>query len=367
MKKLGLLVFVFSVGLSLGYAQAPKLRCVVVGLDHDHVWNRLPTLVKNPGSELVAISDTYPDLIAKAKTKVPASVKFFSDYTEMLDQMKPDAVIVTTATNLRLAILRACAQRHVRYYFSEGRLASNTADMQEAARVASAADIKVMVNYPYLWSPPIREAVARLKAGELGQIEKMVVESGHMGPKDLGSSDEFMAWLYNPQVTPGGALSAFGTYGIHLALLLKGRPARVFAYTLNLKTDEQTQVPDDAVIVLEYPDSYAVLLASWDWPYGKNQAEVYGPKGSLLVMGDGILYQPARRRPLGIANANGSPVPIPPLPPEQMDGLDYFIDCIRNNKPIEAPSGVEITVGITEVIDAALESVRTGQAVSLKP
>ena len=42
------------------------------------------------------------------------------------------------------------------------------------------------------------------------------------------------------------------------------------------------------------PDATAILLPSWDWPYGKGQAEFYGPKGSFLVMGDGLLYQPAK-------------------------------------------------------------------------
>ena len=90
MKKLSFLVLLFSLGVSMGFAQAAKTRFAVVGLDHDHVWGRMKTLLATPDTELVAIWDTHPELIEKAKTRVPSSVKYFSDYPEMLDQMKPE-------------------------------------------------------------------------------------------------------------------------------------------------------------------------------------------------------------------------------------------------------------------------------------
>jgi hypothetical protein len=55
------------------------------------------------------------ELIEKAKAKVPAGVKFFSDYLPMLDEAKPQAVIVTTANNRHLEILRACAKRKIHF------------------------------------------------------------------------------------------------------------------------------------------------------------------------------------------------------------------------------------------------------------
>ena len=97
--------------------------------------------------------------------------------------MKPDAVIVTTANNLHLPILRACAQRHI-HFFTEKPMAASGADAREMARVASEAGIKLMVNYPNIWSPATQEAAARLKAGELGPIQKIIVEFGHQGPKE---------------------------------------------------------------------------------------------------------------------------------------------------------------------------------------
>jgi predicted dehydrogenase len=364
-KKLFILIFLFSLEVSLGFAQAAKTRFAIVGLDHDHVWGRMNTLLKTPDAELVAIADTHPELIEKAKSRVPPSVKFFSDYSEMLDQMKPDAVIVTTANNLHLPILRACAQRHI-HYVTEKPMASTGADARAMARLASEAGIKLMVNYPTLWSPATQEAAVRLKAGELGPIQKILVEFGHQGPKEIGASKEANAWLYDPRKDGAGALMDFACYGANWAMWVKGKPERVFAYSLKLKTDQHNDVEDDAVVLLEYPDSSAILLPSWDWPYTKTQAEFFGPQGSLLVMADGLLYQPAKKTP-GMENPSGTPIPTPPLAPEKKDGIIYFLDCIRNNKPIEGPVSAELNVGVNEIIDAALESIHTGRAVRLKP
>jgi predicted dehydrogenase len=365
MKKLFLLVILFILGVGTGIARGAETRFAIVGLDHDHVWSRLKGLLQTPDTELVAIADTHPELIEKAKARVPPSVKFFSDYTEMLDQMKPDAVIVTTANNLHLPILRACARRHI-HYFTEKPMASNGADAREMARLANAAGIKLMVNYWNFWSPATQEAAARLKAGQVGPIQKIILEFGHEGPKEIGASKEFNAWLYDPKKNGAGPIMDFGCYGAAWAMWMKGRPQRVFAYSLKLKTDQHNEVEDDAVMVLEYPDTSAILMPSWDWPYNKAQAEFFGPKGSLLVMADGLLYQPARENTT-LEDPSGSPLSVPPLPPGRTDGIDYFLDCLRNNKPIEAPSSAEVNVGVNEIIDAAIESIRTGKAVSLNP
>ena len=264
-------------------AQSPKTRLAIVGLDHDHVWGVLNTIAKEPDAELVAIADSHPELVERAKARVPASVKFFSDFVSMLDEAKPDAVIVTTANNLHLSILRECAKRHI-HYFTEKPMAATSADAREMERLAREAGIKLMVNYANAWSPATREAYARVKAGEVGPVQKMIVEFGHEGPKEIGVSKYFGDWLYDPIKNGAGALMDFGCYGADWALWVKGRPERVFAYALKLKTAQHNAVEDDAVVLLEYPDATAILLPSWDWPSGDLKTRT-GMRGTTPYLG----------------------------------------------------------------------------------
>jgi predicted dehydrogenase len=368
MKKLLFLSVLFSLGVGMGFAQAPKIRIAIIGLDHDHVWGKLNAFASHsyPDAELVAIADPHAELIEKAKTRnALPDVRYFSDYTEMLDQMKPDAVLVTTANDQHLAILRACAQRHI-HFLTEKPMAQNGADAREMARVAKEADIKLMVNYPTVWQASTQEAYMRLKSGELGPVQKIIVEFGHQGPREIGASKEFNAWLYDPLKNGAGALMDFGCYGANWALWVKGRPQRVYAYSLKLKTAQHNEVEDDVTVVLEYPDATAILLPSWDWPYGKLQAEFYGPYGGLTSTGDSLLFQAAGKR-TDLEKTLGEKLDMMPVPPEKADGTAYFLDCIRHNKPIEGPVAADLNVGVNEIIDAALESIRTGRAVALKP
>ena len=356
--------------LALGIASpfaaqgAEKTRVAIVGLDHDHVWGILETLAKEPDAQLVGIYDDHPDLVKKAMDKVPHNIIFYNDYVKMLDMAKPEAVIVTTANHQHLAILKECAKRKI-HFFTEKPMASTGADAREMERLARDAGIKLMVNYWNAWAAPTQDAYARIKAGELGPVQKMIVQFGHEGPKEIGVSKYFGDWLYDPIKNGAGALMDFGCYGADWALWLKGRPTRVFATSTKLKTEQNNAVEDDATIILEYPDATAILMPSWDWPYGKGQAEIFGPKGSFLVMGDVLLFQSAHHD-AHAKSPQGNPVETQPLPPEKRNGIAHFLYCIRNNKPVEGAISAELNVGVNEIIDAAKESIRSGRTVELK-
>ena len=340
-----------------------KTKLAVVGLDHDHVWGLLRDMTREPEAELVAIADTHPELVEKARKQVPASVKFYSDYVKMLDEMKPDGVIVTTANNRHLEILKECAKRQINYSV-EKPLATNAADAREMERLARDAHIKLMVNYWNAWAASSHELFHRVDGGELGPVQKIIVQYGHQGPKEIGVSKYFADWLYNPVKNGGGAIMDFGCYGAEWALWLKGRPTSVFAYTLKLKKEQANAVDDDAVILLEYPDATAIIQASWDWPYSKGQVQVFGPRGSLLATDSAVLYRDAKT-PRNVDSPDGQPVALKPLEHNTSNPISYFVDCIRHNKPIENPLAPQLNVGVVEILDAAKESIRTGRAVKL--
>lgn len=343
-------------------APAPT-RLAIIGLDHDHVWGLLADIAKEPDAQLVAIADPHPELVAKAKARVPAGVRFYSDYRKMLDEIKPDAAIITTENDRHLEILRECARRHI-HTSTEKPMASTAAEAREMERLANQAHIKLMVNYWNAWVAPTHDLFHRVQAGDLGPVGKIIVQQGHQGPREIGVSKEFAAWLYDPVKNGGGALIDFGCYGAEWALWLKGRPSRVYAHTLKLKTAQHNAVDDDALIVLEYPDATATIQASWDWPYSKGQVAVYGPKGSLLATEDQLLYRPAntQENKLGV---EGQPVTLQPVEHETSNPIAYFLYCIRGDKPVEHPLDAHLNVGVVEVLDAAKESIRTGRAVAL--
>jgi predicted dehydrogenase len=368
-------IWAAAVSMSLGFLatadasghpspEDPKTRLAVVGLNHDHVWGLLKAIAAEPNAELVAIADSRPALLDRAKTLVPTTVKFYAEYVKMLDEIKPEAVIVTTENDRHLEILRECAKRHI-HYSTEKPMATTGADAREMQRLADQAGIKLMVNYWNAWVAPTHEIFHRVQAGEVGQVRKVIVRYGHQGPKEIGVSKYFADWLYDPVKNGGGAIMDFGCYGAEWALWLKGEPTRVYATAQKLKVEQHNNVDDDATIVLEYPDATVIIEASWDWPYDNGQVEVFGPKGSLLATGEELFRRTADDDSSKIA-LQGQRMAISPASEKASNPVSYFVDSIRHNRPIEDPLSAKLNVQVMEILDAARESVRTGRAQELR-
>jgi predicted dehydrogenase len=340
-----------------------KTRIAIIGLDHDHVWGLLHDIAQEPQAELVGISDTHQDLIEKAKAQVPATVKFYPDYMGMLDQAKPEAVFITTENDKHLEILRECSKRHINVS-TEKPMATNAADALTMEQLAENSGIKLMVNYWNAWVAPTQEMNRRVKSGELGPVRKIVVQYGHQGPKEIGISKQFADWLYDPVKNGGGAIMDFGCYGAEMALLLRGKPLRVYAVTRKLKAGQNNRVDDDATIVMDYPDATAVLQGSWDWPHNMDRTYVFGTGGSMLSTADDLYERMQSDK--NDATPDGNPVKLDSVPHELGNPISYMIDRIRNNKPVGDPLSGKLNVQVMEILDAARESVRTGKAVDLK-
>src|SRR6266481_3234555 len=340
-----------------------KTRIAIVGLDHDHVWELLKYVQGEPDAELVAIAESQPALVDVAKSKVRESVKFYSGYIPMLDEAKPDAVIVATSNDRHLEILRECAKRHI-HYSVEKPMATNAADAREMEKLAKQAGIKLMVNYWNAWVAPSHELFHRVQDGQVGEVQKIIVQYGHAGPKEIGVSEYFADWLYDPVKNGGGAIMDFGCYGAERALWLKGRPKGVQAIAQKLKVSQHNKVDDDATILLEYPDATVIVEASWDWPHSMGQVQVFGPKGSLLATRNTLFYRSAEDR--GKSGLEGEPVSLNALQGAMSNPVAYFVDCIRHDKPIEDPLSTRLNVQVLEILDAARESVRTGRAQELR-
>jgi scyllo-inositol 2-dehydrogenase (NADP+) len=342
-------------------AQEGKIRVAVVGLDHDHVWGLLGDLASDPQADFVGISESNQELVSKAKAQVPGGVKFYSDYVKMLDEVKPQAVVITTENDKHPEIVRECAKRHI-HVSMEKPMATSARDAREMQRLADQAGIKLMVNYWNAWAPSSDALLIRVKSGDIGPVHKIIVQYGHRGPKEIGVSPQFADWLYDPVKNGGGALMDFGCYGAEWALWLKGRPTRVYATARSLKTDQHNRVEDDATIVLDYPDATVLVEPSWDWPYGMDRVYVFGSKGSLLATRDDLFFRAqSAEKP---STLDGDRVALDP-PRKTSNPVAYLLSRIRTNQPIDDPLTAKLNVQVMEILDAARESIRTGRAVEL--
>jgi len=119
------------------------------------------------------------------------------------------------------------------------------------------------------------------------------------------------------------------------------RPIRVTAVTQQLKPEVYPQVDDDATIILTYPHAQGIIQASWNWPIGRKDMDIYGVTGAVKV---------ADRNTLQLQTADGKVHDLepPPLDPKYREPIAYFAAVVRGEIPEHPLSSLETNVIVTE-------------------
>jgi predicted dehydrogenase len=347
-------------------AQSPQvkpLRVAIAGLNHGHVAGFLRAAERRPADVvIVAVWDPRPELLAKyAKSNHFANDQLYTDLHKMLDAAKPEAVATFTETSAHAPVVEACAVRHIPVMMEK----PLAVDMQQARAIQRASErynTPVVVNYETTWYPSHAEMWKLLHEQKAaGDIRKMVAMDGHQGPKEINVQPEFFAWLTDPAKGGAGALFDFGCYGANLMtwMMDNQRPLKVTALTQTDKPGIYPHVDDEATVLLEYPKAQGIIQASWNWPFGRKDFEVYGAQGYAIATGGGNLR-------VRLAGAPAEETRTPPaLRPQEADSISYLIGIARGQFKPSGLSSLENNMIVTEILDAARESARTGRTITL--
>jgi len=346
---------------SFGDDGVPPVRLAVVGLVHGHVRGFLDRLRDRTDVRLVGIADPDPSLRDAYRARYALAPEvMFGTAEALLDAVHPDAVAIFTSTLDHPPVVEACAARGVRAVMMEKPLAVSMAHARRIEEAARSGRTQVLVNYETTWYPSNRAVFRAVQEGALGPVRKMVAHDGHRGPKEIGVQPEFLAWLTDPVKNGGGALTDFGCYGANLFTWLMGdaRPRSVTATAQTFKPDVYPRVDDEATIVVAWPAAVGIIQASWNWPFDRKDLEVYGATGQALT----VKREAVRFR---LAGKDEEEVQSPVLEAPEDDPVRYLAAVARGERRPSGLSSLANNVVVTEILDAARESARTGRAVVL--
>jgi predicted dehydrogenase len=349
--------FIFLWLGALAMAQGP-LRVGVAGLKHDHVRGLMDNYKKGRVI-ILGIAEDDAQLVQRYKQTyhLPDSL-FFGSVRSMLEYIHPDAVLAYNPISEHLSVVEACAPKGISVMVEKPLATTN----EQADRIAELADkyhIRVLTNYETTWYASNQQLFGMLhEQRAIGEIRRMVARAGHQGPKEIGCSADFLKWLTDPEKNGGGALVDFGCYGADLMTwLMDGQaPIAVTAITRHYKPDIYPRVDDDATILLEYPGATGLIQASWDWPYGLKDLEVFGQGGKFYAANGNSLEE----------RVGDSTTRVELKPPAYPDNLGYLAAVLRGEiQPVKDPSSLEVNRVVVRILAAAKLSAKEGKRVEM--
>jgi len=334
------------------------LRVAVAGLAHDHVHGILNQFKKGEVI-IIGIAEKDDQLVRRYKKtyQLPDSL-FYPDLEDLLGHKKPEVVLAYNAINEHILTVEICAPKGISVMV-EKPLATTVRDAERMAVLANRYHIHILTNYETTWYNSNQQLYQMVrKQDQFGLVRKMIVHDGHNGPKEIGCSSDFLSWLTDPIKNGGGALTDFGCYGANLMVwLMEGKaPTAVTAITHHLKPVLYPNVDDDATILLEYPDATGIIEASWDWPFGIKDLEVFGTKSYLHALNGNSLQE---RNKDVYEN-------IPLKQAAYTNNIQYLSDLLSGSLvPGQDLSSLENNIIVVRILEAAKLSAKEGKKITL--
>jgi predicted dehydrogenase len=338
------------------------IRLAIVGMTHDHIAFLFGRKNKTD-FKLVGIYEPDRELALRlAKTYKFSTNLIYSDLSKMLDLVKPEAAVAFGSIYDHMMMVEECAPRGI-HMMVEKPLATNVGHAIRMQTLAQKYHVYLLTDFETSWYPTTAKSFQLVNdSNYIGAVKKVVIHDGHQGPKEIGVSKEFFAWLTDPVQNGGGALIDFGCYGGNLmTYLMQGHePVSVTAVTRHFKPDVYPEVDDEATIIVTYPNAQCIIQASWNWPFGRKDMEIYGDSGYIITINNNSMRLRNRK-----VEAEKSMLITAKDIKVYEDPFSYFSDIIKGKISMTKYDlySLENNVLVVKILEAARESAATGKTV----
>lgn len=309
------------------------VRLAVIGLGKMGL-SHLSIANPRPDVQVVGICDStgYVLDVMERYTGLPA----YKDAAAMLDDTRPDAVVVATPSRAHFGITREVLDRGI-HAFVEKPLALSVEDGEALARQALEGSLVNQVGYHYRFVGAFQEAKRLLDAGAIGPVHNYRVEA--YGPVVLRPKGR--TWRTRKQ-EGGGCLYDYASHAVNMLNWLFGTPSGVGGAVVH--TIFSRDVDDEVYATLHHPDgSSGQLCVNWSDETQRKMSlrvEVWGTGGRMNVDRQEcqVYLRDGPREELGLVpgwNIRYATELAPPIRfyvrgEEYSAQMDYFLDRVRS-------------------------------------
>lgn len=348
-----------------------------INFDHFHMGDNLQMAMDHPRADVVAICDEAPERLqeAQARFSLPSS-GVFTDYRACLEETKPDIVLLCPSAAEHGLWTKRVAEFGAHVIIEKPFAAS----LQEADQMIYAMERGgglLAINWPMAWYPTNQTAYRLIQEGQIGDVIEVHYYDGNRGPlwhtagklertREQVAAEKPHSWFYS-QSKGGGALLDYLGYGTTLATWFNGGqvPLEVIAMA-----DEPTglEVDEQAITVVRYARGLSKFETRWGtftdpWTHQPQ------PKCGFVIVGTEGTISSYDFEPIVRLQTSESPesreLAVDQLTSPHQNPVQAIIDALESDSPIRGPMSPTISRIGQQIVDAAVTSVRTKQAVRL--
>ncbi|GAA0235436.1 Gfo/Idh/MocA family protein [Haladaptatus pallidirubidus] len=307
---------------------------------------------EDPRSTVVAIADvSEPPRDEAGDTLYVGQGSRYEDYAEMLDAEELDAVLIGTPHVFHYEQTMAALDEGL-HVLCDKPLTTDREKARELAERSEQEDQLLMVGYQrHLNQAFIR---ARERWDETNLTPRFI--SAEITQNWISRFEE--TWRTDPDLSGGGNLYDTGSHLIDAVLWTTGlKPTSVQA---DMKfADEENRVDERAQLVVEFEGGASASIAVYsDAPCVREHIHIWDDDGALYL--EGRQWEP---RQLTEIEADSTTV-VPFMDNRRHESkAGSFIDCIESGK--EPPATARDAFAVTALTEAAYESARTGERISI--
>lgn len=314
-----------------------KIRIGIAGME-GHIGEILGPLQTLPDVELAAAADAEPARMAK----LPASVRRYADFRQMLDRERLDVVGIGGSNGDRATVILECAARKLQIA-SEKPLAIERADLERIREAVRRNGIHLTMLLPMRFSPPylaLKHVVEQGLVGDVAQIDGQ--KSYKLGERS--------AWMLDRH-SFGGTIPYIGVHMIDLMRWIGGREfVEAVSFQSHIGYPDYGQMENTTGSIFRL-DNGGVAVLHMDYlrplsapTHGDDRLRLAGTRGVAE-------YQESTG--VTVITAGEKPRTIIDLPAAKSLFVD-FLDSVYNGKPAGLP--LRDIYRVNEIVLAARES-----------
>jgi predicted dehydrogenase len=361
-------------------SQAEKLRVGVVGGGYigTTVGAQFNT---DPRSTVTALADVNPETRRTAgETLYVGDGSRYEEFREMFDAEPLDAVLIGTPHTLHYEMVTAALDRDL-HVFCDKPLTTDLQQARDLAERDEETEQVLMVGYQRHLNPAFQTARERWQ-GDAAADTDAATDTGAVAPdSDAAASStaesanpkpDFVSaeitqdwisrfeetWRTDPDLSGGGNLYDTGSHLVDAVLWTTGLvPEEVSAEMVF--ADDEGRVDERAILTVEFKSgAQGTISVHSDAPCVREHIHVWDDEGAVYLEG-----RQWEERELERVEEDSTTV-IPYIDrSQQRTKAEAFLDCIETGE--RPPATARDALAVTALTEAAYESARTGERVSV--